>query len=68
MQVKLKMNKIISNIKLSFDELRHKVTWPTWEELQESSLITLGASLVIALLVFAMDYVFELVMGIIYQL
>ncbi|MFY0675571.1 MAG: preprotein translocase subunit SecE [Bacteroidia bacterium] len=61
------MNKIISNIKLSFDELRHKVTWPTWEELQESSIITLVASLVIALLVFAMDYVFELVMEVIYN-
>jgi preprotein translocase subunit SecE len=62
------MNKIISNIKLSFDELRHKVTWPTWEELQESSIITLVASLVIALLVFAMDYLFELVMEVVYNL
>ena len=67
MQVKLKMNKIISNIKLSFVELRHKVTWPTWEELQESSVITLVASLGIALIVFAMDYVFELVMEVIYN-
>ncbi|MBI1185549.1 preprotein translocase subunit SecE [bacterium] len=62
------MNKLIGNIKLSFDELRHKVTWPTWDELQESAIITLVASLIIALFVFAMDYVFELVMKVIYEL
>ena len=61
------MNKIIGNIKLSFDELKNKVTWPTWDELQESSILTLVASLIIALLVFMMDYVFEQSMKIVYD-
>ena len=39
-------------------ELVHKVSWPTWKELQDSSVIVLVASVMIALLVWAMDYVF----------
>jgi len=62
------MSKVINNIKLSFLELRDKVTWPTWDQLQESALITLIASLIIALLVFAMDKASETVMEIIYGL
>lgn len=62
------MNKVIDNIKLSFDELRHKVTWPSWDELQESSVVTLVASLIIALIVFGMDVVFEFLMKIVYDL
>jgi len=62
------MSKVINNIKLSFEELRDKVTWPTWDQLQESAIITLVASLIIALLVFAMDKLSETVMEIIYDL
>jgi preprotein translocase subunit SecE len=39
-------------------ELVHKVSWPTWSELQNSSVIVLVASIIIALTVFLMDYVF----------
>jgi preprotein translocase subunit SecE len=42
----------------SFDELVNKVTWPSWGELQESSVLVLVASLMISLTVFAMDFVF----------
>ncbi len=42
-------------IKESFTELKEKVTWPTWAELQNSAVITLIASLIIALIIFAMD-------------
>ncbi|ADY52819.1 preprotein translocase, SecE subunit [Pseudopedobacter saltans DSM 12145] len=42
-------------IKESFTELKEKVTWPTWSELQNSAVITLVAALIIALIVFAMD-------------
>lgn len=49
---------ITSYIKESYDELIHKVTWPSWSELQQSALLVLVASLIIALLVFGMDYVF----------
>ncbi|WP_353133557.1 preprotein translocase subunit SecE [Pseudopedobacter sp.] len=42
-------------IKESFIELKEKVTWPTWSELQNSAIITLVAALIIALIIFAMD-------------
>lgn len=53
------MSKIISYIKESRNELLHKVTWPTLPELQNSAVVVLVASLIIALIVFAMDSVFE---------
>ncbi|MBS1581941.1 MAG: preprotein translocase subunit SecE [Bacteroidetes bacterium] len=42
----------------SYNELVHKVSWPTWKELQSSAIIVLVAALLIALLVFLMDFVF----------
>ena len=50
--------KIISSIKSSFDELLNKVTWPTWEELQNSAIVVAIASLIIALIIFFMDFIF----------
>jgi len=44
-------------IKEVVDELKNKVSWPTWQELQTSSIIVLVTSVIIALLVFAMDYI-----------
>lgn len=38
--------------------MTEKVTWPTWKELQSSSILVLLASAIIAFLVFLMDYVF----------
>jgi len=49
---------IVQYIEESFSELIHKVTWPTWDQLQQSSLVVLVASLIFALLIFVMDYVF----------
>lgn len=42
----------------SYSELMHKVSWPTWKELQSSSIVVLIASMIIALIVFVMDYLF----------
>ena len=33
----------------------HKVTWPTWGELQNSAVVVLIASAIIALVILAMD-------------
>jgi preprotein translocase subunit SecE len=49
---------IIQYIEESYNELVHKVTWPTWEQLQSSSIVVLVASVIFALMIFAMDYVF----------
>jgi len=52
----------------AFDELVHKVTWPTWKELQSSALVVMVASLIISLLIFAMDLSFRNIMEFIYGL
>ena len=46
-------------IKDSFDELMHKVSWPTWPELQSSSIVVAIATIIIALMIYAMDSVFS---------
>ena len=51
-----------------YTELVHKVTWPTWKDLQSSALIVMIASLLIALVIFLMDFTFENVMGFVYKL
>ena len=60
--------KIGAYIKDSFDELLHKVTWPTWEELQNSSVVVAIASLIIALIIFVMDQVFKNLMELFYNI
>ena len=42
----------------SYNELVHKVSWPTWRELQSSAIVVLVAALIISLIVFLMDIVF----------
>ncbi len=62
-----KFFKSIANYcKLSYDELVHKTTWPTRAELTHSAMVVLSASLIIALVVFAMDSVFRFVMSVVY--
>jgi preprotein translocase subunit SecE len=52
----------------AFNELIHKVSWPTWSELQSSAIVVMVASLIIAIVIFAMDYSFQNLMDIIYGL
>lgn len=52
------MSKFGEYVKSSYDELVHKVSWPTFKELQSSAVVVAIASLVIALIVFVMDFVF----------
>ena len=58
--------KIVNYCKACYDELAHKTTWPSYAELNHSAVIVLSASLVIAIVVFAMDSVFRFVMSTIY--
>lgn len=60
--------KIKKYIKEVYEELMHKVTWPTWKELQSSSVLVGIASLIIALVIFVMDYAFDNVMHIVYSM
>jgi preprotein translocase subunit SecE len=60
--------KLVENIKESYNELVHKVSWPTSKELAQSSVLVLVASLILALIVWLMDWCFENIMTLIYGL
>ncbi|HKL67850.1 MAG: preprotein translocase subunit SecE [Bacteroidales bacterium] len=62
------MKKIRKYIKESFTELLHKVTWPTWSELQNSTTVVMIASLIIAVAIWIMDYAFDNIMSFVYEL
>ncbi|MCB0685849.1 MAG: preprotein translocase subunit SecE [Saprospiraceae bacterium] len=51
------MERLILSIKESYNELINKVTWPTWGNLQQSTILVLVAALIFALLVFLIDSV-----------
>jgi preprotein translocase subunit SecE len=50
------MNKISTYFRDSYKELTEKVSWPTWAQLQQSTMIVLVATLVITGIVWVMDF------------
>ena len=62
------MRKFINYLKESFTELTKKVTWPTWDKLQSSALLVLVATVILAAVVFLMDFAFQKLMETIYSL
>jgi preprotein translocase subunit SecE len=62
------MNKLSAYLRDSYKELVEKVTWPTWEQLQQSTMIVLGATLFITALVWIMDFVANTSMKSLYKL
>lgn len=45
------------------DELKNKTSWPTWAELQSSSLIVLVATFITAAIIFSMDSGFKILIS-----
>jgi preprotein translocase subunit SecE len=62
------MNKIAIYFRESFKELTEKVSWPTWAQLQQSTMIVLAATIVIAFVVLGMDFVASNGLKFIYEL
>lgn len=62
------MNKVRAYINEVSDELLHKVTWPTWTELQESAIIVMIATVIFAVIVFGMDFAFQKGMEKLYEI
>lgn len=58
--------KIVNYVKETYDELVHKVSWPSAKDLQSSVLVVSIASLIIALIVFLMDALFNAGMGLLF--
>ncbi|MBQ7856335.1 MAG: preprotein translocase subunit SecE [Alistipes sp.] len=55
-------------IKNAYKELVEKVSWPSFAQLQSSTIVVMVASLIFAIIVLAMDMSFEGIMGGIYEL
>ncbi|MFY9308804.1 MAG: preprotein translocase subunit SecE [Bacteroidia bacterium] len=62
------MSKFKEYIDETTNELFHKVSWPTWSELQSSAIVVMIASVIIALVVFVMDFGFNKIMDTVYNL
>jgi preprotein translocase subunit SecE len=62
------MSKISNYFRDSYKELMEKVSWPTWNQLQQSTMIVLVATLVITGMVWVMDFATGNVLKFIYKL
>ena len=62
------MNKITLYFEEAYDELMHKVTWPTWSELQSSSVVVLITAVIISLIVLGIDISFKYLTTELYKL
>jgi len=62
------MSKFKTYIDETANELFHKVSWPSWSELQSSAIVVAIASILIALVVWFMDLTFNKGMEAIYHL
>ena len=61
------MNKVSTYFRESWKELIEKVTWPTWNQLQQSTVIVLVATLVITAMVWIMDFASQNLLKLIYS-
>ena len=52
----------------SIQELRDKVTWPTWAQLQSSTILVAISSVIIALIISLMDMGFDTILGEFYSI
>ena len=57
---------ILKDIEDSYNELVYKVSWPTKSQLANSSVVVMVASIIIAIMIFAMDEVVDALMHLIY--
>jgi len=62
------MKRVINFINLSYQEMTTKVSWPSGANLNNQTILVLVASLIFALLVGVMDFGFESLMKVFYNL
>ena len=58
---------MLNYIKESYNELVNKVAWPTFPQLQSSTVVVMVASAIFAIVVLAMDLTFENMLAAIYK-
>jgi preprotein translocase subunit SecE len=62
------MRKFINYCKESFTELTKKTTWPTWAKLQSSATLVIVTTVLLAAMLWVIDYAFQSLMTGIYKL
>jgi preprotein translocase subunit SecE len=60
-------HRISDYIKESYNELVYKVSWPTQQELSSSTIVVMSASLILSIVIFAIDFSFESVVKFFYS-
>ena len=60
--------KIGNYIQEAYDELLHKVSWPSWDELQQTTIIVLVALGLVTAVVAGMDFGAKAVLTFIYSI
>ncbi|MBR5030717.1 MAG: preprotein translocase subunit SecE [Muribaculaceae bacterium] len=64
----MKKYKLLTDIEESYNELVHKVSWPTRSELVNSTIVVMVASIIAALVIWLIDLVLDKVMTLLYGL
>jgi len=62
------MKKFINYLKECYVELVKKTTWPTWEKLQNSAILVLVTTVILAIMLSIIDFAFQHLMTLIYTL
>ena len=65
--LEIKIKVMFNYFKESYNELVNKVTWPSFSQLQSSTIIVMVASVIFAIVVSLMDLSFESIMSSIYK-
>jgi len=50
------MSKVKAYFQESYEELVHKTSWPSWSDLQKTSVLVAVSSVIISLIIAGMDY------------
>ncbi|MFI3316941.1 MAG: preprotein translocase subunit SecE [Rikenellaceae bacterium] len=58
---------MIKYFKESYNELVNKVSWPTFSQLQSSTVVVMVAAVIFSVVVLAMDLSFEGIMSFVYK-
>ena len=62
------MRRFFNYQKESYVELTKKVAWPSWDKLQNSAIVVMVASVILALLILAIDFCIKHAVTAIYTL
>jgi len=64
----MKKNKLFADLQESYNELVHKVSWPTKSELANSTVVVMVASIILAVVIWLVDLGINEIMHLIYNI